>query len=293
VALLRTGPVGWDTEYTVPQTEKTVNILEILTAGQGGQVVGNLAQSFGLDRQQAAGVLAAVIPELTRNMERQSFNRGGIADLVAALGKANYSKVLAPDAPLTSPGVEAAGIEVLDTVLWSKDRSRTVAYRAARESGVDENLIKQMLPAIAAIVMGGIDSKAHGALETIGSEVGVPVAKAANIDVGDQRPLPVPGERPGIGRANNPYGDLSDIIRRGGKSLPGGIEAPRSPTGGNGDRVRLPPGGGSLDTIIREVLGGIAGFQSKGVVGWIIRYFLVRWGWNFIQSILRRLLTGR
>jgi hypothetical protein len=273
--------------------EKTVNILEILTAGQGGQVVGNLAQSFGIDRQKAAEVMAAVIPELAYNMERQSFNRGGLADLVDTLGKADYAKALAPDAPLTSPGIKDAGIEALDTVLWSKDRSRTVAHRAARESGVDENLIKQMLPAIAAILMGGIDSKARGALETIGSEVGVPVT-AANIDVGDQRPLPVPGDRPrGIGRANNPYGDLSDIIRRGGKSLPGGIEAPRAPSGGNGGRVTLPQNGGSLDTIIRDVLGGIAGFQSKGIVGWIIRYFLVRWGWSFVQSILRRLLTGR
>ncbi|MBA4132034.1 MAG: hypothetical protein C0519_11485 [Hyphomicrobium sp.] len=274
--------------------EKTVNILEILTAGQGGQIVGNLAQSFGLDRKQAASVLSAVVPELTRNMERQSFNRGGIADLVSALGKADYEKALAPNAPLTSPGITDAGIEVLDTVLWSKDRSRSVAHRAARDTGVDENVIKQMLPAIAAILMGGIDSKARGALETIGSEVGVPVAKAADLDVGDQRPLPVPGDRPrSIGRANNPYGDLSDIIRRGGKSLPGGIEAPRAPSGGNGGRVTLPPSGGSLDTIIRDVLGGIAGFQSKGVLGWIIRYFLVRWGWNFIQSILRRLFTGR
>jgi hypothetical protein len=272
-----------------------VKILEILTAGQGGQTVGNLAQSFGLDRKQAASVLGAVVPELTRNMERQSFNRGGIADLVATLGKADYEKALAPNAPLTSPGIKEAGIEALDTVLWSKDRSRSVAHRAARDTGVDENVIKDMLPAIAAILMGGIDSKARGALETIGSEVGVPVAKVADIDVGDQRPLPVPGDRPrGIGRANNPYGDLSDIIRRGGKSLPGGIEAPRAPSGGNnGGTIKLPPGGGSLDTIIRDVLGGIAGFQSKGVLGWIIRYVLVRWGWNFIQSILRRLLTGR
>lgn len=271
-----------------------MNILESLTAGHGGQIVGNLAQSFGLDRQQAANVLSAVVPELTRNMERQSFNRGGIADLVAALGKANYEKALAPGAPLTSPGIKDAGIEALDTVLWSKDRSRTVAHRAARASGVDETVIKEMLPAIAAILMGGIDSKLRPALETIGGEVGVPVAKAADLDIGDQRPLPVPGDRPGgIGRTNNPYGDLSDIIRRGGKSLPGGIETPRPPSGGNGGRVALPPRGGSLDSIIRDLLGGAAGFQSKGVLGWIIRYFLVRWGWNFIQSILRRLLTGR
>ncbi len=53
-----------------------MNLLEVLTAGQGGQIVSNLAQSFGIDRQQAADVLGAVVPELAYNMERQSFNRG-------------------------------------------------------------------------------------------------------------------------------------------------------------------------------------------------------------------------
>jgi hypothetical protein len=271
-----------------------VNILEVLTAGQGGQVVGNLAQSFGIDRKQAADVLTAVVPELAYNMERQSFNRGGLADLVSALGQADYSKALAPAAPLTSPAVREAGIQSLDTLLWSKDRSRTVAHRAARASGVDESLVRQMLPSIAAIVMGGIASKAGGTLSSIASELGAaPVAKAADFGVGDQRPLPIPGERPGLGRSNNPYGDLPDIIRRGGTRIPSG-GASRAPAGpGRGGGTNLPQGGGNLDNIIRDILGGVVGFQSKGVIGWIIRFILVRWGWNFIQSILRRLLTRR
>lgn len=289
-----------------------MNILEILTAGQGGEVVGNLARSFGLDREQSAAVLGAVVPELTRAMERNSFNRGGIADLVATLGQADYQTVLAPGTPLGSPEVQSSGIDVLDTVLWSKDRSRGLAHRAARASGVDEALIRQMLPAIAALVMGGLSSKAGGTLDTIltqlrgmpqsplpvPSEAPVrrshvstpapPAPRSGGIDVGQQRPLPVPGERPGLGRDRNPYGDLSDIIRRGGVKLPRTKPAP-VPGGGG---IELPPGGG-LDSIIRDVLGGILGFQSKGVIGWIIRLIVVRWGWGFIQSILRRLLLGR
>lgn len=274
----------------------TLNILEVLTAGQGGQVVDNLARSFGLDRAQAADVLAAVVPELAWNMERQSFNRGGLADMVTALGRADYAKALSPGVPLSSPEVQKAGVEALDTMLWSKDRSRTVAHRAARETGVDENIIKTMMPAIAAALLGGIDQKAGGQLRNLANEVGAPVAKAANIGVGDQQPLPVPGERPGLGQTNNPYGDLSDIIRRGGMRVPGG-GTQRAPTGGGnrggGTTIQVPPGGVSLDKVIRDVLGGIAGFQSNSVIGWIVRYFLVRWGWNFIQSILRRLLGGR
>lgn len=270
-----------------------MNILEVLTAGQGGQVVANLAQSFGLDRKQAAAVLSAVVPELAFNIERQSFNRGGLADLVTALGKADYGNVLTPNASLSAPGVQEAGVQALDTVLWSKDRSRTVAHRAARTSGVDEALIRQMLPAIAALVMGAIASKAGGTLQNIAGEVGAaPIAKAADISVGDQRPLPMPGERPGLGRSRNPYGDLPDIIRRGGTRIPGGTQ--RTPAGRNDDGgIQLPEGGVSLDKIIRDILGGVVGFQSKGVIGWIVRFILVRWGWSFIQSILRRLLTGR
>lgn len=271
-----------------------MNILETLAAGGGRNSIENLARSFGLDPKQTTAVLAAVLPELAYNMERQSFNRGGLADLVAALGKADYSKALQPDAQLTSPAVQQAGVEALDTVLWSKDRSRTVAHRAARATGVDETLIRNMMPAIAAMFMGGIESKTHNAFGTLSEELGGNARPAtASIDVGDQRPLPIPGERPGSVGSNNPYGDLSDIIRRGGTRLPENApqRVPRR-SSGNGDSIDL-PGGMSLDKIIRDLLGGAAGFQSKGIIGWIIRYFLVRWGWNFIQGILRRLLTGR
>lgn len=294
-----------------------MNILEILTAGQGGAVVGNLAQSFGLDRQQAAAVLEAVVPQLTRAMERQSFNRGGIADMVETMGRADFEKVLAPGTKLDAPQVQAHGVEVLDTVLWSKDRSRSVAHRAARASGVDEALIRQMLPAIGAALMGGLSSKAGGALDSIINQIGglpqspLPVPGEAprtrrpqsmaeptgptprptgGINVGEQRPLPVPGQRPDLSRDNNPYGDLTDIIRRGKVRIPGGGRPSGSPGGGG---IELPQGGGPLDNIIREILGGILGFQSNSVIGWIIRLIVVRWGWGFIQSILRRLFLGR
>jgi uncharacterized protein YidB (DUF937 family) len=271
-----------------------VNILEVLTAGQGGQVVGNLAQSFGLDRAQSAAVLGAVVPELTHALERQSFNRGGIADMVAALGRADYAKVLAPGAALATPDVQAVGVEALDTMLWSKDRSRNLAHRAARQSGVDEALIRQMLPAIGALVMGGLASKAGGALDGVAQQFGDTGGPSASPGggVGNQQRLPIPGERPRLERGSNPYGDLSDVIRRGGTKLPRGQtpSAPRSPSGGG---IELPQGGGSLETVIRDLLGSVLGFQNKSVIGWILRIIIVRWGWGFIQSILRRLLLGR
>jgi hypothetical protein len=97
------------------------------------------------------------------------------------------------------------------------------------------------------------------------------------IDAG--KPLPIPGDNiPGLGRKDrypdahsepddNPYSRLPDIVRRGGEQVPG-------------------PDGGSLENVIRSILGNLLGSNS-GVVGTMIKLFLVRW----ITSLLRRVLA--
>jgi hypothetical protein len=111
-------------------------------------------------------------------------------------------------------------------------------------------------------------------------------------------PLPIPGdERPGMGRhGDNPYGDLADILRRGGFRIPGGIRIPGGsspPAGGRAPSPDVPietGGGGLLDTVIRNVLGNVLGYQPRGIVGWIIRLIVMRWGLGFVRSLLRRVL---
>lgn len=90
-------------------------------------------------------------------------------------------------------------------------------------------------------------------------------------------PLPIPGDRipginaPGGAPDNNQYGNLPDIIRRGGQSVDGN----------------------DLGRAVREKIGTTLGFPSTGIVGWIIRFIVLRWGWGLLRSILSRVLTGR
>lgn len=84
---------------------------------------------------------------------------------------------------------------------------------------------------------------------------------------GSQFPFPLPGPS-----SDNPYGDLSDILRRGGR-LPSGEQA----------------GGRGLGSVVRDTIGSALGFGKKGLLGWIIQLVLLRWGWSF----LRRILLGR
>lgn len=122
-----------------------------------------------------------------------------------------------------------------------------------------------------------------GGPATGGPMAGGPVADAP---YGQGSPLPLPGEAPrgggygfpgmdGPGRDGplsgpgstsgpGPYGDLPDIIRRGGQQVDGG----------------------PLSGMVRNILGSLLGFQSKGVMGWIIRFLVVRYGWGILKSIL-------
>ena len=83
-----------------------------------------------------------------------------------------------------------------------------------------------------------------------------------------QGPLPLPGEHTPLG-GNNPYSDLSDSIRNGGTVASG------------------------LPGLIRSILGGLLGFQSRGVISWILRFVVMRFGWPILRTILGSLFGSR
>lgn len=274
--------------------------------GQGG--VNNLARSVGARPEQIASALNVIVPRLTSALERNTLSRGGLADLVEAIGDGHHEAYLKRPELLGSGTMRADGDAILGHILGSHESSRSLASRAAATSGMSESIMRQLLPIIAALLMGGLAKAAKGGLGDILNKIpglpggsGVPSSSPrpmgspqptpmprmpepmprspspfpGGATAGGDSPLPVPGDDiPGLGRQQpNPYEDLSDVIRRGGTSLPGG--------------------GGSLGGIVRDILGSVLGFQSKGFLGWLVRLIVMRWGWGLVQSILRRLLMGR
>ena len=61
-------------------------MMDVLRAAQDGAAMANLGQAFGLDQRDTLSVVAAVVPRLSEVFERNTLSRGGLADLVQALG---------------------------------------------------------------------------------------------------------------------------------------------------------------------------------------------------------------
>jgi hypothetical protein len=140
-----------------------MNILDALLAAQGGGAVRQLGRQFGLDDDQASAALAALVPALAAGMARNASADGGLAGLAAALSGGRHGQYLDDLGSLTRPETVADGNGILGHVFGSKDVSRQVAARAATSSGLGADLMKKMLPVVAAMMMGALAKNAGGA----------------------------------------------------------------------------------------------------------------------------------
>ncbi|MCC0006972.1 MAG: DUF937 domain-containing protein [Hyphomicrobiaceae bacterium] len=312
-------------------------IKDKLAGSPDSAAVVELSRVFGTDPAATQAAFALVLDEISRRMERLTLSRGGLADLVRAVGDSHHEAYLKDPRLIGSATMERDGKAILDHVFWSKDRSRGVAARAARQSSISADQIEDMLPSMAALSMAELTRAASGPFDDIlrripgldealkemqrqsrdGTSGGREDAQANTRpeeaprtapqrtgpdrapagDLPHQEPLPIPGESmPRPDRGGSRLDDLSDILRRGG------FRIPQNSDGGNGSprgRVPMPDNvpdsfpdgsGGTLYNIIRAVLGALLGFQSRGILSWIIRMVVLRWGWGFLQRILGRVL---
>jgi len=294
-----------------------VTIEESLRSAKGQELVGKVAAAFDIDEQKAGAAVRSLTDALNVRIERSMLSRGGVADVVSLVTAPSTSKLLSNPDDLASPDVAASGNQILDVLIGNKHVSRGIADRTASSTGLNADTVQRMLPVVANLLIGELQrqsgpqiAKVAGSIPGFSGAGGSPLplpgdtfppngqsgnttpdyqpsnsetpgAPRGPIDAG--RPLPITGDNiPGLGRSNrypgpdaepedNPYSRLPDIVRRGGQRVPG-------PDGGSS---------GSLEDIIRSILGNLLGSNS-GVIGTMIKLFLVRW----VVSLVRRILGG-
>lgn len=305
---------------------------EILADSPSGRALTRFAEQQGADPEQVRRAIGVIVPELSHRLERNTLSRGGLADLVGALGAPQHANRLTDESSVGSPAVAEDGNAILQHIVGGKDASRAIAAEASRASGLSESLIKMLLPFIASMLMSALQKYLQGGLGDIlkrlpgqsndptaprgggretdssggygrgfelpkqGPIEGIPDRGGYSPPIERQRddepdrdsapssprapgsfpqqsPLPLPGEPPSYGGGGrNPFDDISDILRRG-----------------DGPKVDDQP----VRRSVRDLLGGILGFSSRGVIGWIIRLIFLRFGWGILKRLLGRMLGGR
>lgn len=166
-----------------------MDLLNALLDSAKGGATDQIASKFGLDSGQTESVMAKLVPALAAGVQNNSQSADGLAGLARALQSGGHERYLDEPESLADSGAVADGNAILGHVLGSKDVSRQLAAGAASETGIDAGIIKQMLPLVATMVMGGLSKQTGGGgrlqEESAGGLLGSLLGGAQGGDLGD------------------------------------------------------------------------------------------------------------
>jgi hypothetical protein len=133
-----------------------MNIVDIIMNAQNGGALRQIGSQVGLREEQTASALTALLPALAAGFQRETQTPEGLAGLLSALSSGQHQRYLDNPGSLSDPAAIADGNGILGHVFGSKDVSRTVASRAAAQSGVGADVMKKLLPLAAGLMMGAL-----------------------------------------------------------------------------------------------------------------------------------------
>ena len=154
-----------------------MNLLETILGAQSGAPVRGLAQSFGLDDDQAASALKALLPALSGGLKRNVASAGGLESLLGALSAGDHQRYLEEPGNLSRTETVQDGNAILGHLFGNKEVSRNVASQASSQTGLPVDLLKKMLPVVATLAMGALSKNT--------AREGIQRNSAANLPGGD------------------------------------------------------------------------------------------------------------
>ncbi len=135
---------------------------EMFMRAQNGAVIDMVSRQFDLTRDQTVAALEALLPAFSQGLKRTAATPQGIAPFLQALASGNHAKYMEDMSRAFAPAGMADGNGILGHIFGSKEVSRAVAEHAARATGIGQDILRQMLPAIASMMMGGLYQQSTG-----------------------------------------------------------------------------------------------------------------------------------
>ncbi|TIS97070.1 DUF937 domain-containing protein [Mesorhizobium sp.] len=230
------------------------SLFDILTQAQNGNGMQALAQQFGLSQQQTQSAVEALLPAFSQGLKRNTSDPYGLGSFMTAMASGQHAKYFEDASRAFSPQGVDEGNGILGHLFGSKDLSRAVASQAAQASGVSQQVLQQMLPAVASMVMGGLFKQTTNQMQAAGGFGGGSNPLGEIIEQmmrqaggGAQAPAPQQRQAPQpASPADNPLGKvLQDIFGGGGQRPQGQPQQRQNPMGDN-----------PLGKVLQDMFGG-------------------------------------
>jgi hypothetical protein len=214
-----------------------MNLNDIIQAAQGGQGINNLASRFGLSPEQAQAAIQAMIPAFSTGLQGAAQDPTALGGVLSHLASGARQGSFAD--PSQTSAASGLGGAVLGQIFGSPEITAQISQHAAQMSGVNPQVIQQMMPIVASMLMGGL---AHsmtsqgmgGLLGQLASAAAAPGGLASTLSPGAGAPAAGGGFFAGLvsmvfggflGGAGQPGSPQSAALQPGLNTLSGMFQA--------------------------------------------------------------------
>lgn len=198
-----------------------INLFELMRQAQGGAALEAMAKQAGVSTQQAQAAVEALIPAFALGLQRNASDPNGLAGLLGLLGSGRYNGFFQSPDNAFPPDASAWGEHALKQFFGGADVTRTIASQGAAMSGLAPQVIQQLMPFIAGVVVGGMVHAAatQGAAKTASPQQPNPFEIFGASFLGrtpppePEKPAPAPSAQP----LPNPFADMFGLLFAGAK----------------------------------------------------------------------------
>jgi hypothetical protein len=207
-------------------------LFEMMTSAQNGAAVDEIARRFGLSRQQTEAAMEALMPAFSQGLKRNASDPYGVGAFLSALSTGRHAQYFDDVQRAFQPSGVEEGNGILGHLFGSKEVSRAVARQAEQATGIGQEIMKQMLPVLASMIMGGIyrqSTEPQRAQATPHNPLGE-IMEQMMRQGGMAMPHPE-APQPGMNPFDNPFAKALQDMFGGAEAKP--AQAPQSPYGDN------------------------------------------------------------
>ena len=236
-----------------------MNLFEMMQQAQNGQAMQNLSRQYGLNAQQTQAAIEALLPAFSMGLQRQTQDPYAFGSLAQMMTASPFGRIFDANGDGIPDNARSAGTDVLSQLFGSKEVSNAVAAQAAATSGVGQAVLKQMLPIIASMVMGGLFKSMNN--QGLGGVLGQ-FSEMMRGQMPGMQPAPAPQPPSPV----NPLEAILGSMFGNGQASAGGQTQGGGPFGGGqmpGGQMGMDQMGGMFGQILTGMLGGAQPPQSE------------------------------
>ena len=139
-----------------------MNLFDIMRAAGGGNAFAALAPDYGLTEEQVTKAIEAFLPAFSAGLKRSTADPLGLMELMRRLSMGDYTRAFENPGWAWREG-RREGHDALAFLFGSPAAAEAIARQASVFTGIAQEKLAELLPAVAAMMFGGLAQKSAAA----------------------------------------------------------------------------------------------------------------------------------